>query len=115
MNKTLMVAMLATCIGLSASADTVTEVYYGSAANDSVKNPCKGECVTVCATKKKTVESLQGVTVVTETVYRGNGHVLNRCSSTTYDAPEIVVADILMSTPNNAIATVTSDDEEPCD
>ena len=35
---------------VSAQSQLLTKsVYYGEKANDSYKNPCKGECVRVCA------------------------------------------------------------------
>lgn len=72
-----------------------TKIYYGTKASDSMKNPCKGECVTVCA---KIIESYvpfghapgdygavafssEGMpqTLVTSTLTDAEGNVLNEC------------------------------------
>ena len=42
---------------------TVTEKYYGEKANDSRKNPCKGETMSVCYEKTTTLNLLDRLTI----------------------------------------------------
>lgn len=60
MKKFLVCALLCAMFGVStvSAQKIVKETYYGEKANDSMKNPCKGECVTVCAVKEQVVSDL---------------------------------------------------------
>lgn len=51
MKKFFLFAMLFAGLGITESyaQKTIKTTYYGEKADDSYKNPCKGECVKVCA------------------------------------------------------------------
>lgn len=112
MKKFIVMAFLSLGIGLSASAETVLMEYYGSKARDSYKNPCKGETIRVCGKAIKQVQIEQGFSIVTETVTDDKGRVINRSSYQTMDKPAIVTNRILLTMPDNAVATIISDNED---
>lgn len=43
-------------LGSFAVPTLVTRIHYGEKANDSMKNPCRGECVRVCAQIQELVD-----------------------------------------------------------
>lgn len=53
-----LVISLFICFGTSVYSQTITKKYYRSKANDSLKNPCIGDYVTVCAQITETIESV---------------------------------------------------------
>lgn len=112
MKRILVLAILALSVGISASAETVLVEYRGTKARDSYKNPCKGETIRVCGKVTKEIEIQQGFAMVRETVMDNEGRVLSRSSYRTMESPETVVTQILTSVPQNATATIISDNEE---
>lgn len=111
MKKFFVMAIIALSVGLSASAETVLMEYYGTKARNSYTNPCKGETIRKCAVITKDIQIQQHLSTVTETVMDREGRVLNCSSYTTIETPETIVRKILATVPDNAVATVISDNE----
>lgn len=83
------------------SAEIVKEEYYGSKANDSMKNPCKGECVTKCAVKYRDIYAIDNTqTAIDEVLYDGDeAYIIGRNSYIVNLPKEQVLNEIFMMRP----------------
>ena len=115
-NKLFITALMAG-IAISSSAEVVCNEYYGTKANDSTANPCKGSTTRVCAKIWKDIKSLQNVqncVSVKEVICDANG---KRITSSTYQVmnatPQSMISTISNNLPSNAVMYVLSDDEMP--
>lgn len=107
-------AILAIGVGLSASAETVLMEFYGSKAQNSYKNPCKGETIRICGRILKDIQlSSDGVTIVSETVMDDQGQIINSSTYCTSKEPGEVLEETLTSAPANSSTSIVSDYEIP--
>lgn len=105
-------AFFAMCMGISATAETIVTIYYGEKANNSYKNPCKGETVRVCGKIVREINPGDEFPIVTETVMDGEGVVLSRSSYQAMEPSATVVGKILTTVPGNAATTIIADNED---
>lgn len=112
MKKFLLVATLATGIGLSmsTSAEVITRKYYGTKANNSAINPCKGTILYLCGEittqtwiDKSNILSTQ--TMVRNTVVNPENKIIATEEYTTDLTPRLVLDDIIKKLPENAVIT----------
>lgn len=107
-----MVICASTAFAASSDKDeTILKRYYGEKANNSYKNPCKGETVRICAEVVEKVTAVNGGYMVAITTYDGNGNVTNKSVSYTSATIDEIIADAVSDIPDNAEVTVSENNE----
>lgn len=116
------IAMLFMMAGVMSmvSAKTVTSTYYGEKANDSIKNPCKGDLVRVCATIQTEIEepapapTVPGIvttgTKIVTTIFDADGNFVSSTAETSLKTASEIIDEYLNKIPENASIAI-SDDE----
>lgn len=106
-----------------ASAKTITTTYYGEKANDSIKNPCKGDLVRACAVIQTEIVDVDpiipgdpppvpgnGGTNITTTVFDADGNIISSYTESSLKNSEEVVSEYMVNIPENATMTLSEEE-----
>lgn len=108
LKKFLFATSMILATSISGYSDVVLAEYFGEKANDSTKNPCKGETIRVCGRVRKEANFQIANMEVLETVEDANGNVINR-QTLTFNSIEKMMRYLYM-VPDNAVIVENSDD-----
>lgn len=108
MKKFIFSVAIILCGTANTLAETVIAEYFGTKANNSYVNPCKGETVRLCGRVIKEVNMQLADLSVKETVEDADGNIINRDTKQFRTVAQMI--NYLYNIPENAVIVEDNND-----